>query len=225
MASQESRSGRTRDMALAKGYALALEFPEWQVTVPALLQVKGISHWFVTIPRGTALPEHLTAGHPVKVSFGWADALYFFHSVVERVVEGGEVALMIPTHETCERAQRRLHARVPADLKVRYWVSDDAEPLTTHTVNVSAGGCLLCANNLTVGQEIELEVHLPREHHPPKVFGKVVRATIAEVGGEPAPAVGIEFQGLSEPESDRFAKFVVLRQRELAQERERGSHR
>jgi c-di-GMP-binding flagellar brake protein YcgR len=179
---------------------------------PSRIEALERDRFIVAAPFWRGEPMRLPIGTSVEVAMVTPTALYEFGTRVMGCADRPVPTLTLGYPNAVNRIQRRQYVRTDAALPVNVGTPVN---LNAITVNVSGGGVLLSVkppetDDLPIGEEWELELHLPEHSEPLHVVGKVLRAQRA-VGGDRFQ-VALEFVQIAEETRKKIIQHVFKRQ-------------
>jgi len=167
------------------------------------------------------LEEGLRPGRRVSLEFRDDRAMYRMVSEIVAVKDGPVPLLGIAADGEVERLQRREYYRLPVSVPVeaRPEGEEEAQWMTGHTLDLSAGGMLLSIRlDVQEGDRLELRVYLGQEEMVPAVAEVVRRESLA--GPElprrvPRRRFGLKFVEIDMRDRDRIVRFIFREQGRL----------
>lgn len=185
------------------------------------VRVEEISAEYIALSmpmrQGALIP--LRPGQRLSTRIFRCGSYYGFDTtIVDRKLQPVPVVIVHRPQKILALGQLRGDVRISAVLPVRFRLlsgnSNNFSPYEAFTINISAGGALLCTDNpLKKGQELWLELFI----RPTEVV--CCKATIVrvftEVSSEPQGRVAIQYQDINEKDRDRIACYIFDKQREF----------
>ena len=146
-----------------------------------------------------------------KDAFMWS-----FDTEITNVM-GDTFVLRLPDPEDILREQRRGHVRAAVSLKVEaavFMANRFYAPSTVEIVDISGGGCQLCADKPFISNAI-LRIRIPLPGKVIDVLGKVVRANPFPQGvNKRTYTSGFAFTKIGEADRELLIKFIFEKMRE-----------
>lgn len=203
-------------------------FPEYY---PVRVEDLQDQYVYMSIPMKKGRLLRFEIGEEVKCVFKNSQKYYGFTGKVEEILLKPIPVLKIQMPASCQVVpQRRNYVRLPVSLPVRFRPVEEraqhpenfaGDYWEGQTVNISAGGILLCTNiQLDYEQKIDIEFDIPGQDNL-SCTGHVLRISEGKADKNRSQWVAIQYDNISPADQDKIFKYIFKKERESIQN---GTH-